>query len=80
MSKEGISMSKKKISQVLDFPLPIYQKQLKSFLGLVGYFRPHIKDLSKEAHPLQQMMIDYNRGTLLKWDDTTKEAFKTFLA
>jgi transposase InsO family protein len=79
MSKEGISMSKKKISQVLDFPLPIYQKQLKSFLGLVGYFRPHIKDLSKEAHPLQQMMIDYNRGTLLKWDDTTKEAFKTLV-
>jgi hypothetical protein len=25
------------------------------------------------------MMIDYNRGTLLKWDDTTNEAFKTLV-
>jgi hypothetical protein len=24
-------------------------------------------------------MIDYNRGTLLKWDDTTNEAFKTLV-
>jgi hypothetical protein len=40
ISKQGISMSAKKISQVLDFPLPVYHKQLKSFLGLVGYFRP----------------------------------------
>jgi transposase InsO family protein len=75
ISKEGISMSAKKISQVLDFPLPVYQKQLKSFLGLVGYFRPHLRDLSNVAHPLQQMLINYNRGTLLMWTQDTKEVF-----
>jgi hypothetical protein len=73
------SMSAKKISQVLDFPLSIYQKRLKSFLGLVGYFRPHIRDLSKQAHPLQEMLINYNRGTLLHWDNTAKEVFKTLV-
>jgi hypothetical protein len=45
ISKEGIPMSAKKISRVLDFPLPVYHNQLKSFLGLVGYFRPHLREL-----------------------------------
>ena len=77
VSKEGISMSEKKISQVLDFPVPIYHKQLKSFLGLVNYFRPHIRDHSNVAHPLNEMLVNYNRQTLLKWTEPTKEAFKT---
>jgi hypothetical protein len=33
ISKDGISMSAKKISQVLNFPLLTYHKQLKSRLG-----------------------------------------------
>jgi hypothetical protein len=64
--KEGISMSAKKISQVLNFPFHIYHKQLQSFIGLVGYFRPHIRNLSHEAHPINEMLLNYNRSTLLK--------------
>jgi hypothetical protein len=79
ISKLGISMSAKKISQVLNFPFPIYHKQLKSFLGLVGYFRPHIRDLSNEAHLLNEMLVNYNRTTLLKWNDTTKKNFRTLV-
>jgi hypothetical protein len=79
IAKEGISMSAKKISQVLNFPLPVYHKQLKSFLGLVGYFRPHLRDLSNVAHPLQQMLINYSRGTLLMWTQETKEVFSTLM-
>jgi hypothetical protein len=75
ISDDGIHMSAKRISQVLDFPLPEYMKQLKSFLGLVNYFRPYIRDQSKLAHPLNQMLTDYNRSTVLKWTDETKEAF-----
>lgn len=75
ISHEGIHMSAKKISQVLDFPLPEYMKQLKSFLGLVNYFRPHIRDQSNLAHPLNQMLTDYNRSTLLNWTPETKAAF-----
>ena len=77
ISKDGISMSEKKISQVLDFPLPVYMKQLKSFLGLVNYFGPHIRSLSTVAHPLHGLLANYNRGTVLKWTDVTKQAFKT---
>jgi hypothetical protein len=65
ISHDGIHMSAKKISQVLDFPLPEYMKQLKSFLGLVNYFCPHIRDQSKLAHPLNQMLTDFNRSTVI---------------
>jgi hypothetical protein len=75
ISHNGIHMSAKKISQVLDFLLPKYMKQLKSFLGLVNCFRPHIRDQSKLAHPLNQMLTHYYRATVLKWTDETKEAF-----
>ena len=68
-------MSAKKISQVLDFPLPEYMKQLKSFLGLVNYFRPHLRDQSNLAHSLNKMLTDYHRSTLLKWTDETRTAF-----
>jgi transposase InsO family protein len=75
ISDKGIHMSAKKISQVLDFPLPEYMKQLKSFLGLVNYFSPHIRDKSNLAHPLNQMLVNYHRSTSLKWTDETKAAF-----
>jgi hypothetical protein len=69
-------MSEKKISQVLDFPLPIYMKRLKSFLGLVNHFGPHIRNLSTVAHYLHGLLTNYNRGTVLKWTEETTTDFK----
>ena len=39
ISKEGISMSSKKIRGVTDFPMPRKMTELRSFLGLTNYFR-----------------------------------------
>ena len=75
ISKEGISMSKEKKGQVLDFPLPVYMKQLKSFLGLANYFRPHIQNHSEVARPLHNMLVNYHRGTVLKWTDALIASF-----
>jgi hypothetical protein len=46
LKSNGICFSMEKRSKVLDFPLPVKQKQLKSFLGLVNYFRDHVKGFS----------------------------------
>jgi hypothetical protein len=40
LKTDGICFSTEKSTKVLDFALPAKQKQLKSFLGLVNYFRP----------------------------------------
>ncbi len=76
LSKEGISMSEKKISQVFNFPLPVYAKQLKSFLGLANYFRPHVRNHATIAHPLHGMLSNYNRATLLKWTPDLEASFR----
>ena len=39
-------MSRKRIQSVLDFPVPVYAKQLKSILGTVNYFRDFIRNCS----------------------------------
>ena len=71
ISQDGISMSSGKKGQVLNFPVLIYMKQLKSFLGLANYFRPNIRSHSEVARPLHAMLVNYHRGTLLKWSDET---------
>ena len=68
-------MSENKISKVLAFPLPIYSKQLKSFLGLANYFRPHIKDHSLIAHSLHNMLTDYHKSKVLVWTPKTTADF-----
>ncbi len=42
LKSDGVCFSTEKRTKVLDFPLPVKQKQLKSFLGLVNYFRDHV--------------------------------------
>ncbi len=43
LKTDGICFSTEKRTKVLDFAaLPVKQKQLKSFLGLVNYFRDHV--------------------------------------
>lgn len=38
------------------FPLPKPRKQIKSFLGLLGYYRKFIKDFAKITKPLMQQL------------------------
>ena len=46
ISEEGLQLSCTRIESVLDFPVPVYAKQLKSFLGTVNYFRDFIRNQS----------------------------------
>ncbi len=63
---DGVHFSAKKRGKVLDFPLPRRQKQLKSFLGLVNYFRDHVENLSVLSVSLNDMTIPYKKnGTVV---------------
>lgn len=52
VTPEGIKPNPKKIEAVKDFPIPRTQKDIKSFLGLVGYYRKFIKDFAKITKPM----------------------------
>lgn len=52
ITKEGVKPNPDKIHAVKNFPIPKTQKEIKSFLGLAGYYRRFIKDFAKIAKPM----------------------------
>jgi hypothetical protein len=57
IDESGISMSKKKVQKVLDFPKPKTAHQMKQFVGLVNYFHdhvPHHSQIMKDIHDIIQ--------------------------
>ncbi len=76
LKTDGICFSTEKRTKVLDFALPAKQKQLKSFLGLVNYFRDHVQGLSHKVKPLNEIMIPYKKGTSIDWTPRLKQSFR----
>jgi hypothetical protein len=77
ISKEGITMSSKKIRGVTDFPMPRKTTELRSFLGLTNYFRDHVPNHSNVVAPLHKI-IDHaaKKQTMLIWTDDAANSFQ----
>lgn len=56
ISSEGIKPNPDKISAVLKYPMPKTPKEIKSFLGLIGYYRKFIPDFARITKPLTQCL------------------------
>ena len=55
ISAEGIKMNPKKLSTIVDWPLPRSVKEVQSFLGFANFYRHFIKNYSQIAHPLHSL-------------------------
>ena len=69
----GIAPDPQKIEAVQKIQPPKTVTQLRSFLGLVGYYRQFIRDFSKIAQPLNQLLC---KDISYKWDEPQQEAFE----
>lgn len=56
VSKDGLKTTETKVKTILDFPPPQTLKELRSFLGLSGFYRCFIKDYAKLAKPLSVLL------------------------
>lgn len=52
VTTEGLRPNTDKIDAILNYPLPKTTTEIKSFLGLIGYYRKFIKDFSKITQPM----------------------------
>ena len=55
VSENGIAVDPAKVATVQDWFTPKNATDVRSFLGLAGYYRKFIQDFSKIATPLTQL-------------------------
>ena len=56
MSREGIEVDKEKFELISNLPTPKYVKDIRSFLGHVGFYRRFIGYFSAIARPLCNLL------------------------
>lgn len=56
ISEKGIEPNPEKIEVVKNFPLPKSVKEIKSYLGMIGYYRKFIPNFSKLTKPMTKYL------------------------
>ncbi len=69
----GIHTQADKIQAVSNFPVPTTVDNVRSFLGLAGYYRTFIRNFSKIASPLNQLL---RKGSIFHWDAPQQKSFE----
>ncbi|XP_070538434.1 uncharacterized protein [Ptychodera flava] len=57
VSKEGVKTDPEKTKALKTWPVPTSAKEVKTFLGVTGYFRRYVKGFSKVAKPLNDLTV-----------------------
>ncbi|RVW82179.1 Retrovirus-related Pol polyprotein from transposon 17.6 [Vitis vinifera] len=71
--KQGIEVDKAKVELIVKLPSPTNVKGVRQFLGHVGFYRKFIKDFSKLARPLCELLV---KDTKFIWDDRGQRSFE----
>ncbi|KAI3822129.1 hypothetical protein L1987_09710 [Smallanthus sonchifolius] len=73
INPNGIMVDPAKIVTVREWNIPKTPTEIRSFLGLAGYYRRFIQDFSKIASPLTKLT---RKEVKYEWGSTQDEAFK----
>jgi hypothetical protein len=73
ISQDGISVDPEKVQEVMDWKPPTTVRQIRSFLGLAGYYRRFIPDFSRIAKPMTELL----KGIKYEWSQKCEDAFHT---
>lgn len=56
ITEKGVLPDPRKLEAVRNFPVPQRKRNIKQFLGLIGYYRRFIPDFAKISKPLTQLL------------------------
>ena len=69
----GVSVDPEKVEAIISWGRPKSVFEIRSFLGLVGYYRRFIEDFSRLAAPMTRLTW---KGVKFEWDDLCEKAFQ----
>ncbi|GJZ21685.1 putative reverse transcriptase domain-containing protein [Tanacetum coccineum] len=73
VNRDGIHVDPSKVESVKNWKTPESSTEIRSFLGLVGYYRRFIENFSKIAKPLTLLT---QKNKMYVWGDKQDEAFR----
>jgi hypothetical protein len=73
ISEQGVATDPVKVEAVLSWPAPVSVKELRSFLGLAGYYRRFVRHFSLIAKPLTDLL---KKGSIFAWTDQHQQSFE----
>ena len=73
VSAEGIRVDPAKIEAVVNWKSPRSVTEVRSFLGLAGYYRRFVKGFSVIASPLTKLL---RKGVMFEWSDICQNSFE----
>ncbi|WJX91525.1 hypothetical protein P8452_73291 [Trifolium repens] len=78
ISSKGIEVDKAKVDVIEKLPPPVNVKGIRSFLGHAGFYRRFIKDFSKIAKPLSNLLnkdksFNFDNACLLAFEELKKQ-------
>jgi hypothetical protein len=72
ISQDEISVDPEKVQEVMDWEPPSTVRQIRSFLGLAGYYRRFIPDFSRIAKPMTKLL---KKGVKFEWSQKCEDVF-----
>ena len=72
ISNGGISVDPAKVKEIMAWSVPTTVTEIRSFLGLAGYYQRFIEGFSKIAKPMTSLL---EKGREFKWDEKCQDSF-----
>lgn len=73
ISFDGIAVDLEKIKTIMNWPVPTNVVDIRSFMGLLSYYRRFIRGFSKASYPITSLC---KKGTTFKWSQGYRESFE----
>jgi hypothetical protein len=74
LSAEGVAVDPSKVKDILDWKPPTIVHQVRSFLGMAGYYRRFIQDFSKVSKPITELL---KNNVKFNWSPKCNEALRS---
>eukprot|EP00253_Pinus_taeda_P019524 PITA_19524 len=72
ITKEGIAVDPEKIKTIMEWPIPKDVADIRSFMGLAGYYRRFVEGFSRIAYPITSLK---KKGKIFKWTSECQQSF-----